>query len=217
VDASLGGKTGADLPEGKNLVGAFHPPSLVLADPVTLETLPEAVFRSGLSEVVKHGVIGDPLLFDLCAAGWASVRGGDWDALVRRAMAVKIRTIESDPYEKGARASLNLGHTIGHAVETAMAYRLDHGAAVSIGLAAEARLSEKMGLAEKGLADKVGGVLAGLGLPVDMPAGLDRAAMRDALRRDKKKAGGTVRFALPVKVGEVRVGIAVDPALIEEL
>ncbi len=217
VDASMGGKTGADLPEGKNLVGAFYPPSLVLADSVTLETLPESVFRSGLSEVVKHGVIGDPVLFNQCAAGWAAVRGGDWDALVRRAMAVKIRTIESDPYEKGVRASLNLGHTIGHAVETAMAYALDHGSAVSIGLVAEARLAERMGVAEPGLAETLRGVLAGLGLPVELPAGLDRAAMRDALMRDKKKAGGLVRFALPVRIGDVKTGVAVDPALIAEL
>jgi shikimate kinase/3-dehydroquinate synthase len=217
VDASLGGKTGADLPEGKNLVGAFHPPSLVLADPDVLASLPEAAFRSGLAEVVKHGVIGDPLLFDRCEAGWDVVRGGDWDDLVRRAMAVKIRTIESDPYEKGVRASLNLGHTIGHAVETAMAYALDHGAAVSIGLVAEARLAVKMGLAEPELAERIRGVLAGLGLPVELPEGLDRAVMREALMRDKKKAGGQVRFALPVKVGEVRVGVTVDPALVAEL
>ncbi len=217
VDASMGGKTGADLPEGKNLVGAFHPPSLVLADPDALATLPEPVFRSGLAEVVKHGVIGDPELFALCEQGWAAVRAGDQDALVRRAMAVKVRTIEADPYEKGIRAALNLGHTIGHAVEQAMAFAMDHGSAVSIGMVAEARLAERMSLAEKGLAERIRTAVAGLGLPVELPAGLDRAAMREALTRDKKKAGGAVRFALPIKVGEVKVGVTVDSALIAEL
>jgi len=215
VDASLGGKTGADLPEGKNLVGAFHSPSLVLADPDALMTLPDPVFRSGLAEVVKHGILDDPGLFAWCEQGWTAVRDGDRDALVRQAMAVKIRTIEADPYETGVRASLNLGHTIGHAVEQAMGYALDHGAAVSIGLVAEARLAERMGLAEAGLAARIRAVLEGLGLPVELPGGLDRAAMRAALRRDKKKAAGAVRFALPVRIGDVRVGVAVDPALLE--
>ncbi|MFO7535844.1 MAG: 3-dehydroquinate synthase [Kiritimatiellia bacterium] len=217
VDASMGGKTGADLPEGKNLVGAFHPPSFVLADPDVLESLPEPVFRSGLAEVVKHGIIADPGLFAICERGWDAVRLGDVDALVRRAMAVKVRTIAADPYEKGIRAALNLGHTIGHAVEKAMSYRLDHGAAVAVGLVAEARLAERMGLAEKGLADRISGVLGGLGLPVRIPEGLDRKAMLEALMRDKKKAGGSVRFALPVRVGDVKVGVTVDPELLAEL
>lgn len=217
VDASMGGKTGADLPEGKNLVGAFHPPAFVLADPDVLESLPEPVFRSGLAEVVKHGIIGDPGLFALCERGWDAVRLGDADALVRRAMAVKVHTIEADPFEKGIRAALNLGHTIGHAVEKAMNYRLDHGAAVAVGMVAEARLAGRMGLAETGLPERIAAVLDGLGLPVRMPDGMDRAAMREALMRDKKKAGGSVRFALPVRVGDVKVGVTVEPALIAEL
>jgi 3-dehydroquinate synthase len=217
VDAGLGGKTGADLPEGKNLVGAFHPPALVLIDPDALDSLPPEAFRSGLAEVVKHGVIGDPGLFELCGRGWEALWSGDRDALVRRAVAVKVRTIEADPFEKGARASLNYGHTIGHAVEQAMQYRLDHGSAVAIGMVAETRLAEEMGLAEAGLTARVEAVLAGLGLPVRIPEGLDRAAMRDALMRDKKKAAGTVKFALPVRVGEVRVGVTVDPARVAAL
>jgi 3-dehydroquinate synthetase len=166
---------------------------------------------------VKHGIIGDPGLFEICAQGWDALWSGDRDALVRRAVAVKVRTIEADPFEKGVRASLNLGHTIGHAVEQAMHFTLDHGAAVAIGMAAEARLAEAMGLAEAGLAARIEAVLEGLGLPVKMPDGLDRTAMRDALMRDKKKTAGTVKFALPIRVGEVRTGVVVEPERVAAL
>ncbi len=213
VDASLGGKTGADLPEGKNLIGAFHSPALVLADPLTLETLPDEEFRSGLAEVVKHGLLQDPELFAHCAGGWTAVRQGDTDALVRRAMAVKVRYVETDPFEKNIRAALNLGHTVGHALEKATDYALRHGEGVAIGLVAEARIAEQMGLAEAGLADRIREVLSALGLPVAIPAGLDRGKAERALMLDKKRAGGLVRFALPVRVGEARVGVTVDPAL----
>ncbi|MEJ5226106.1 MAG: bifunctional shikimate kinase/3-dehydroquinate synthase, partial [Anaerolineales bacterium] len=137
VDASLGGKTGIDLPEGKNLAGAFYPPRLVLVNPSVLKTLPVAEFRSGLAEVVKHGVIGDPELFALCAQGWDAVQS-HLDDVIQRAMAVKIRIVEADPYERGVRAALNLGHTVGHAVEAVSNFTIRHGEAVAIGMAAEA-------------------------------------------------------------------------------
>jgi 3-dehydroquinate synthase len=217
VDSSLGGKTGADLPEGKNLVGAFHPPGLVLADTDALATLPDEEFRCGLAEVVKHGLIADPGLFDLCERGFAALRSSDPTELVSRAMAVKIRTIEEDPFERGIRASLNTGHTVGHGIEQATRFALRHGEAVAIGLVAEARLAERMGLAQAGLAARIAAALRGLGLPTAMPEGLDRQAFVAALQRDKKRSGGAVRFALPVRVGEVRTGVLVDAALIEEL
>jgi len=111
VDASLGGKTGFDLPEGKNLIGSFYPPKLVLADPQFLETLPERELRSGMAEVVKHGIISDPDLFAICHRGMEWVKT-NLEEVVKRAMAVKIQVIEEDPYEKGIRAKLNLGHTV---------------------------------------------------------------------------------------------------------
>lgn len=208
VDASVGGKTGVDLPQGKNLVGAFYAPRLVLADPDVLATLPPAELRSGLGEVVKHGVIGDPALFELCARGETAV-GEDWAQLVRRAMAVKIAIIQQDPYEGGRRAALNLGHTIGHAVELVSGFRLRHGEAVAIGMVAEAGLAERMGLAQAGLADAIAGVLAGLGLPTEIPRGLDGTAVVQAVGVDKKRKGGRVKFALPVRVGEVVTGVDV--------
>ncbi len=154
VDASLGGKTGADLPQGKNLVGAFHPPALVLADLETLATLPEVELRNGLAEVIKHGLIGDPQLFDLCSMGITGIRD-DFVGLIRRAVAVKVSVIRSDPYEQGPRATLNLGHTLGHGLELATDFKLRHGEAVSIGTVAAARLAERMKIAPDGLAEKV--------------------------------------------------------------
>ena len=129
VDASVGGKTGFDLPEGKNLVGAFYPPRLVLADPDVLSTLPERELRSGLAEVLKHGLIADPELFDLCTQGWGAVNAR-LPEVVRRGVAVKVKVIEEDPYERGIRAALNLGHTIGHAVELVSGFSTLHGEAV---------------------------------------------------------------------------------------
>jgi len=209
VDASLGGKTGVDLPQGKNLVGAFYPPRLVLADPQTLDTLPEAELRAGMAEVIKAGVIGDPELFELCAHGWDALHL-NLGEVVRRAMAVKISVIEEDPYEKGRRAALNLGHTLGHAVELVSGFQLRHGEAVAIGMVAEARLAERLEIAEPGLADEIERVLRELGLPVTIPAELDRQAVLSVMQVDKKRLDGSVRFALPVRLGETRVGVNVD-------
>jgi 3-dehydroquinate synthase len=209
VDASLGGKTGIDLPQGKNLIGAFHPPSLVLADPDMLASLSEAELRSGLAEVVKHGIISDPGLFTLCAAGYESVKS-DLPGIVRRAMAVKVDVIEADPYERGIRASLNLGHTVGHAVELVSEFKLRHGEAIAIGIVVEARLAERLKLAEAGLSEDIAAALDGLGLPTRIPPEFSREAIIQAMRVDKKKAAGVVKFALPVKIGEVKVGVAVE-------
>ena len=202
VDASLGGKTGFDLPEGKNLIGSFYPPKLVLADPQVLKSLPETELISGLAEVVKHGIISDPKLFKSCA------RGLDWvksnlEEIVKRAMAVKLKIIEEDPYEKGFRAALNLGHTVGHAVELVSDFRLRHGEAVSIGMVAEAKLAERLTVAGKGVSDAISESLSELGLPIHIPKELPREELLRAMRLDKKKSNGVVRFALPVEIGKV--------------
>jgi 3-dehydroquinate synthase len=209
VDASIGGKTGFDLPEGKNLVGTFNPPRMVLADPDVLSTLPERELRSGLAEVVKHGVIADPELFDLCAQDWETVISRLPD-VVRRGMGVKVKIIEEDPYEQGVRAALNLGHTIGHAVELVSGFNLLHGEAVAIGMVAEARLAERLAVAGPGTSDALERVLVALGLPVEIPKDLERNKLISAMKVDKKKRSGVVRFALPVKIGEVKVGVMVE-------
>ncbi len=215
VDALLGGKTGFDLPEGKNLIGAFHPPQLVLADPAFLSTLPEDEFRSGMAEVVKHGVIADPGLFKLCS------RGLDWvkanvEEIVKRAMAVKIQIIEDDPYEKGFRTALNLGHTVGHAVELVSGFRLRHGEAVSIGMVVEAEYAARLEIASKGLPDAIRATLSALGLPVEIPSDLPRAKLIQAMRVDKKRSAKSIRFALPAEIGKVEL-VEVGVADLEEV
>ncbi len=212
VDASLGGKTGVDLPNGKNLVGAFHPPSLVVSDPLTLNTLPHAERVSGMAEVIKHGIIGDAGLFEAIEAGAVF---GNVDQIAR-AIEVKIRVVEADPFEKGERATLNLGHTIGHGVEAASGYKLRHGEAVAIGLAAESQLAERLGLAESGLAQRIARACTQVGLPVNCP-GLNPGRIREAMSSDKKKAGGKLKFALPKKIGEVTWGVEADEALLLEV
>jgi len=202
VDASLGGKTGIDLPEGKNLVGSFYPPKLVLADPQALKSLPGPELISGLAEVVKHGIISDPQLFNLCGRGLDWVRN-NLDEVLRRAMAVKIKVIEEDPYEKGFRAVLNFGHTVGHAVELVSGFRLRHGEAVSIGMVAEAKLAERLTVAGQGLSDAISESLSELGLPIHIPKDLPRAELIRAMSADKKKSNGVIRFALPVEIGKV--------------
>ena len=134
----------------------------------------------------------------------------NWDEVVRRAMAVKIQVIESDPYEAGLRKVLNLGHTIGHAVELVSDFNLRHGEAVSIGMVAEAHLAERIGLADQGLTKEIKRTLSGLGLPNEIPSGLNRQAILDAIRVDKKRSKGQAHFALPVRLGEVKPDVVVD-------
>jgi shikimate kinase / 3-dehydroquinate synthase len=204
VDASIGGKTGFDLPQGKNLVGSFYPPKLVLADTQLLNTLPQRELYSGMAEVVKHGIIADPELFHLCACGWDWVKS-NLEQVVKRAMAVKIKVIEEDPYEKGFRAALNLGHTVGHAVELVSEFKLRHGEAVAIGLVVEAKYAERIGIAEPGLSNTIAGVLSGYGLPVGIPEDLPCDDILRAMRVDKKKDAKKIRFALPVSIGKVQL------------
>ena len=210
IDACLGGKTAIDLPQGKNLVGAFHSPALIVADPDAIRSLPPVEMRNGLAEVLKHGLLRDPGLFAQCARGFDALQGADWTALVRRALAVKVHYVQVDPYEQGERAALNLGHTIGHAIEQASHFQLRHGEAVAIGMLAAARLSQRAGLAQPELVEQVAAALDALGLPKSMPPMLDLEEVLERVQLDKKKLGGQVRFVLPLKVGEVRYGMPVD-------
>lgn len=204
VDASLGGKTGFDLPEGKNLIGSFHSPKLVLADPSLLLTLPERELVSGMAEVVKHGIISDPELFELCSRGMGWVKA-NLEEIVKRAMAVKIKVIEDDPYEKGIRAALNLGHTVGHAVELVSKFELRHGESIAIGTVVEARYAEQIGIAGKGLADTIAETMSTLGLPIRIPEEMSRGEIIRAMRVDKKKSAKVIRFALPAEIGKVEL------------
>ncbi len=213
VDASIGGKTGFDLPEGKNLIGSFHPPRLVLADPSLLLTLSDRELRSGMAEVVKHGIISDPELFALCKHNMEWVKE-NLEEIVKRAMAVKIKVIEEDPYEKGIRAALNLGHTIGHAVELVSKFNLRHGEAIAIGMVAEAKYAARVGVAGVGLVEAVEATLSALGLPIHIPGEMPREEIIRAMRVDKKKNAKMIRFALPSEIGKVEL---VDVTDLEEV
>jgi 3-dehydroquinate synthase len=211
VDASIGGKVGVDLPQGKNLVGAFHQPALVITDTATLDTLPEREFRSGMAELFKGALIADPLLFEWIERG----EGKATKRWIERALVVKIDIVNVDPYENNVRAKLNLGHTVAHGLEAASGYALSHGEAVAIGLAAEARMAEAIGLAKNGLAERIEAVLTRLGLPTRFQK-LDIPTVRTAMSSDKKKAGGQLRFALPVEPGVAEIGQLIPEDIIEE-
>ena len=199
VDASVGGKVAVDLPAGKNLVGAFKQPELVLIDPDLLSTLPGAEFRSGLAEIVKAGIIGDEALFEgLAVAGPASLT-----AMIADAVRVKARIVERDPFEMGDRAWLNLGHTFGHALELISGYTLRHGEAVALGMVAAAEMSASLGYCDAALPGLVRETLARLGLPTRHA--FDPAAALAAMGTDKKRRGRALRFVLIKRIGEVAV------------
>jgi shikimate kinase/3-dehydroquinate synthase len=201
VDASVGGKTGVDLPQGKNLVGAFKQPALVLVDLAVLETLPEEEIRSGMAEVIKHGVIGAP---DLFAELEANPQSQVSAAQLARALQVKIAVVEEDPFEGGRRAVLNLGHTVAHGLERLSGFSMRHGEAVSIGMVAAAQIAAELGLAAPALADRIEAVLAGWGLPVRCPP-FDAEAFWEAMAYDKKRQGRSLRWVLPRAIGEVEI------------
>ncbi|HEY63000.1 MAG TPA: 3-dehydroquinate synthase [Caldilineae bacterium] len=200
VDASVGGKVGVDLPQGKNLVGAFKQPEMVIIDPLTLRTLPAEEFRAGLAEVVKHGVIGAPKLFhQIETKGPATLTH-----LIADAVRVKIEIVEEDPFERGRRAVLNLGHTFGHALERLSDYRMRHGEAVSVGMVAATHLSALMERCQLELIDRITGVLNRLELPT-RTEGYTAEALYQAMRTDKKRAQGRLRFVIPEDIGRVTV------------
>lgn len=209
VDASVGGKTGVDLPQGKNLVGAFKQPAAVLADVATLGTLPPAEFASGMAEVVKHGLIaGESLLRKLETGRWSVAESPHrllprLQSLVLDAIKVKRDVVQADPFEQGRRATLNLGHTFAHAIERVSNYTIRHGEAVAMGLVAACHLSSALGYSPVSLQERVEVLLKSLYLPTRIPAGLHPGALLEAMGSDKKKAAGRLRFILIRNVGEV--------------
>ncbi len=199
VDASVGGKTGVDLPQGKNLVGAFKQPELVIVDPDTLATLPAEEFRNGLAEVIKHGIIADPDLFaQLEGSGPESL-----ESLIARALRVKIQIVQRDPFEQGERAYLNLGHTFAHAIERVSQYTIPHGQAVALGLIAAARLAQNQHLCAAQVPQRIEQVVERLGLPTTLPTSYEPQALLEAMGTDKKRRQGRLRFVLPRAIGRV--------------
>ena len=225
IDASIGGKTGVDTDAGKNLVGAFHPPAAVLADVDVLSTLPVAHRRAGLAEAFKHGVIADAGYLALLNDHADAIIAGDTAATlgaVARSVEIKAEIVRSDMREHGRRKMLNFGHTLGHAIELASGYALLHGECVAIGMVLEARLAERVGVAESGTAAQVERILLHAALPVGRPDFLHPDVVLAATRHDKKSRGGAVEYALPARIGEMASNgmtwaIAVDDALVREV
>jgi len=204
IDASIGGKTGVDLPAGKNLVGAFHHPRFVLADIDTLATLPRNQVAGGCAEAVKHGVVADAAYaaaVGATAADCLARRPDALAALVERGIRIKAEIVAADPDERGRRQVLNFGHTVGHALEACSGYELLHGEAVAIGMNVEAWLAESLGLAEPGTQRRVHDLLARFELPCTVPAALAADGLLEAMRHDKKRRAGALRFALPRTIG----------------
>jgi len=208
VDAAIGGKTGLDLHEGKNLVGAFWQPIGVVADLSALASLPLRERRTGMAEIVKHAIVGDPGLLRVCDSFPVDAPNADWPGLIRRAADVKMQIVRRDFRDSGVRATLNLGHTVGHALEVTSGYRLAHGEAVAVGLRAAGLLALQRGMWSTRAHARVIGALgrAGLGVHVAMPS---KSAVIVAMRRDKKRVGGAHRFVLPERLGKVVADIVV--------
>src|SRR5690348_6074705 len=205
IDASIGGKTGVDAPAGKNLVGAFHQPSAVVADPRTLATLPIEHRRAGAAEAIKHGVITDAAYFDRIAGALPALledpAGDAMHELIIGSITIKAGIVLGDERERGMRKILNFGHTLGHAIETASDYRLLHGEAIAIGMVLEASLAEMIGVATAGTAERVRDVVARAGLPVAPPPTLSPERLLALSRTDKKARAGSAEYALPLTIG----------------
>jgi 3-dehydroquinate synthase len=212
VDSSLGGKTGVNLPEGKNLVGAFHPPKLVIADPELLNTLPHREYRSGLFEVVKYGVIADQRLFEFLEQHMARVMRRDPAALawiIPRCIAIKARVVSQDEREGGLRQILNFGHTLGHALEAATAYkRFAHGEAIGWGMMAATLMALAMGRISDRDAGRIIRLVASVG-PLPPLKGIRAAQLRPIVAGDKKAYAGRVRWVLPRRIGTTEWGVEV--------
>ncbi len=206
VDSSVGGKTGVNLPGGKNTVGAFYQPRAVFIDPLVLETLPERQLRAGLAEVIKYGIIRDPALFAFIEERLDSLLHRDADttaSVIKQCCMIKSDIVSRDETEQGVRAHLNFGHTLGHAVESLTGYSAYlHGEAVAIGMWAAARLSRTLGLCATADVQRIESLLASAGLPTVVPS-FSVSAYMGAMLKDKKKTGSTVNFVLTHRIGEV--------------
>ncbi len=220
VDASVGGKTGVNHPQGKNLIGAFYQPKLVAIDPNLLKTLPLREFRAGMAEVIKYGVIWDQDLFtklEHCDRLDSLDDVGDelLEIIITRSCQAKAEVVSQDEKEAGLRAILNYGHTIGHAIESLTHYQqFVHGEAVAIGMVAAGKIAVAMGLWTQEEADRQDALIAKAGLPTEIPPELALEAILETIKSDKKVTAGKVRFILPMAIGKVIITDQVTPEII---
>jgi len=223
VDSSVGGKTGINHPQGKNLIGAFHQPRFVLIDPSVLKTLPPREFRAGMAEVIKYGIIWDEQLFNKLEQSKRldQLRYLDEELLqiiLSGSCQAKADVVSKDEKEAGLRAILNYGHTIGHAVESLTGYKLvNHGEAVAIGMVAAGQIALQLKMWNAVDAERQDALIQKAGLPIQLPAGVDIEAIIDTLQTDKKVKDGKVRFVLPTQIGAVTVTDQVPADVIRQV
>lgn len=198
VDSSVGGKTGIDLPQGKNLAGAFHQPSAVLCDTDIISALPRRIFAEGMAEVIKYGVIADEKLFDELESGAVEI-----EEIICRSVECKRQLVERDEFDRGERMLLNYGHTFGHAAEKLSAFALSHGEAVAIGMVEAARYAAANGFAEDDITERLSALLKKYRLPCEMPFG--KRAVASVMRIDKKRSAGRINLILPIKIGQAKI------------
>jgi 3-dehydroquinate synthase len=219
VDSSVGGKVGIDHPTGKNLIGAFHQPTVVYIDPEVLRTLPVDEFRNGLAEVIKISAALDAPFFSQIERNAGRIRRENTALnakIIEHAVALKASVVEKDERETGLRRVLNLGHTIGHALESSGHFALKHGEAVSIGMVAEARIALELGLLPAADRERLTGIIQASGLPFDPPVGINEHAFMRAIALDKKSDETGPRFVLLRRIGECALGVPVPSDLIRK-
>lgn len=220
VDSSVGGKTGVDIPEGKNLVGAFYQPKAVYIDSEVLGQLPQDELLNGLAEVIKYGVIYDRDFFKFLEMSRKDILAFDFHILedvIARCCRIKAAIVEADERESDFRRILNYGHTIGHAVEAVSGYSLAHGSAVAMGMVAAAELSVLKGILDPREKERIAGLIGEFGLPVAIPAEYDRARIKEYLLADKKTVGGRIFFVLPTAIGKVLITDEVEEGMIAKV
>jgi 3-dehydroquinate synthase len=206
IDASVGGKAGVNTPTGKNLIGAFWPPKVVVIDPQVLETLPMPQLRAGFAEVVKHAAIADEAHFRELEGFGEQLLAGESELLSRiivRSVEIKAETVARDELESGPRKVLNFGHTIAHAIEALAGYQLLHGDAVAIGMVVESRIGERLGITQAGATERIRSLLAALGLPTAVPPNTSAQAICEKVRIDKKARAGRAEMTLLRAIGAV--------------
>jgi 3-dehydroquinate synthase len=222
VDAAIGGKTGVNHPKGKNLIGAFHQPRLVLVDPQVLKTLPGREFRAGMAEVIKYGIIWDADLFNQLEEAEklddiAYLSEGLLQTIITRSCQAKADVVGQDEKEAGLRAILNYGHTIGHAIESLTGYgEINHGEAVAIGMVAAGKLATAMEMWTENEERRQNALIEKTGLPTEIPASLNIEDIIETLKTDKKVKSAKVRFILPTKIGEVIISEGVTADLLRQ-
>jgi 3-dehydroquinate synthase len=215
VDSSVGGKVAVNHGRLKNNIGTFYQPRLVMADSLTLSTLPESELRNGIAEVIKYGAMRDPQLFALVERN-PSPKMDLWEDIIARCVTIKAAIVEQDEKDLGLRNILNFGHTVGHAVETVSNYEMKHGQGVAIGMVAAATISERMGFCSEEVVSRLKAVVLAAGLPTKIPH-LDVSQIIEALQHDKKKSDGRVRFILLKGLGEAFIYDQIDPQLLAGL